>query len=76
MLNETPELLAFERRDAREVGATRSYQDALAIYAVLWERACRLNPDFPADWRDDMGPDLEIARVLNALPGGGETPQE
>lgn len=66
MLRETPELLAFERRYAREVLAARSYHDALEIFAALWERAQRLNPDFPSDWRDDIGPDLEIARVLNA----------
>lgn len=65
----SPELLErLDRRYARERLASRTYPEALAIFEALWREARQLNPGFPGDWRDDIGPDLNVARALNGLP--------
>ena len=68
MIRPSPELEELERRWARDRLAGMTYQEALAIFESLWEEARALNPDFPGDWSDDIGPDLAIARAINGLP--------
>lgn len=68
MIEPTPELDDFERRWEREWLAGMTYTEALAIFEALWVEARSLNPDFPDDWREDIAPDLAIARALNGLP--------
>lgn len=68
MIRPTSELTEFERRHARERGRESTYEQALEVFAALWAEAVALNPDFPGDWREDLGPDLAIARALNGLP--------
>jgi hypothetical protein len=69
MLRSTPELSEFERRYARRRDAHASYDEALAVFKALWAEACTLRPDFPSrDWRQDVEPDLAIARAVNGLP--------
>lgn len=67
MIRPSPRLDDFERSHAREHGA-RTYSEALAIFASLWREAVALNPGFPGDWREDLVPDLAIARAVNGLP--------
>lgn len=67
VIRSTPELQRFEREYARS-RRDMSYAEALAVFEALWEEARALNPDFPGDWRADIEPDLELARVLNGLP--------
>lgn len=68
MIRSTPELASFERRYARERGRDSPYERALEGFTALWVEAATLNPDFPGDWREDIEPDLAIARALNELP--------
>ena len=68
MIRPTPELDDLERRWTREGLAGMGYREALSIFEALWSEALALNPDFPGNWRDDLGPDLAIARALNGLP--------
>lgn len=67
MIRATPRLERFEREYARSQ-AGRTYQEAVAILEALWREARQLNPDFPGDWRDDLAPDLAVARAINGLP--------
>jgi hypothetical protein len=71
MIRRTERLVALEARWARERLGRLDYADALALYEGLWREAVALNRDFPGDWREDIAPDLEVARVLNALPTDG-----
>lgn len=64
----SPKLDEIDRRHARERLAGRSYAEALEVFAALWREAVALRPDFPGDWRDDLAPDLAIARAVNGLP--------
>lgn len=66
MIRSSERLEQFERDYARTELAQRSYAEALAIFEALWRHACELNPDFPGHWREDIDPDIELARVLNA----------
>jgi hypothetical protein len=64
----SPEIEALERRYTRDVIGAMSYREALALFTAMWVHACKLNPDFPGRWQEDIEPDLELARVLNGLP--------
>jgi len=64
----SPKLDEIDRRHARERLADRSYAQALEIFAALWREAAALRSDFSGDWRDDLAPDLAIARAVNGLP--------
>lgn len=68
MIRHTDELEAFERRYAREELARLSFGDALALFEALWAEARALGAEFPGDWREDIGPDLAVARAVNGLP--------
>lgn len=71
MIRPSPRLEEFERWYAREHVEKLTYEDALEIFAALWQHARAVNPDFPGDWREDVQVDIEVARVLNALPDEG-----
>lgn len=58
----------FEAHYQREAFAALSYDDALARFAALWAEARVLRPDLGHDWREDLEPDLALARALNGLP--------
>jgi hypothetical protein len=64
----SPEVAALEAEYIREVFGPMTFQQALAVFTDLWMQALRLNPDFPGPWEEDVAPDIELARVLNALP--------
>jgi len=68
MLRPSPDLDGIDRRHARERLGARTYAEALEVFAALWGEAVALNPDFPGDWREDLAPDLAIARAVNGLP--------
>lgn len=68
MIRRTRHLEEIERRYAREVLAGRTYLEALAVFEALWRQAVLLNPEFPPDWRQDVGSDLTVARAVNGLP--------
>lgn len=67
MIHPSRRLDELERSHAAEHGP-RSYSEALAIFAGLWREAEALNPGFRGDWRDDLAPDLAVARAVNGLP--------
>jgi hypothetical protein len=67
MLRRTDQLEQLEADFTRKHLGRMSYQEALAIFAALWAEARALNPDFPGDWRSDIGPDLAVARAVNGL---------
>lgn len=67
MIHPSDKLHDLERTHARELGA-RTYAEALAIFAALWQEAVALNSEFPGYWRDDLAPDLAVARAVNGLP--------
>lgn len=62
------EVAELERRYLRRVTGSMTHGEALAVFAALWEHACRLDPDFPRPWEEDIASDLELARVLNGRP--------
>jgi hypothetical protein len=68
MLRPSAELEAFELRYARQHLGSLTYHDALALFTALWCEARELNPAFPGEWREDIAPDLAIARAVNGLP--------
>lgn len=68
MIRSSAEWARFERDDARRRGRVTTYAEALAVFEALWDEAVALNPDFPGDWREDIRPDLAIARAINGLP--------
>ncbi len=68
MIRRTRSLENMERQYTREVLASRTYVEALAVFEALWRQARLLNPEFPGDWREDIASDLVLARVLHGLP--------
>jgi hypothetical protein len=68
MLRPGDTLDEFERWYAREHLEARSLEEAIRVFEALWRLARELNPDFPGSWQEDIAPDIELARVLNALP--------
>lgn len=68
MLRPSPKLDALDRRHAAERIGSRTYAEALEVFAALWREALAIRPDFPGDWRDDLAPDLAVARAVNGLP--------
>jgi hypothetical protein len=71
MLRRTEQLEQLEADFARERLGRTTYGQALDIFTALWVEARALNPDFPGDWRSDIGPDLAVARAVNGLPPQG-----
>jgi hypothetical protein len=69
VIRHTEKLAQFERWYSATHVASRSFDDALAIFAALWDEACQLAPQMPTDWREDIQADIELARVLNGLDG-------
>lgn len=68
MLEATRSLQDLERRWEAERYGAMDFGDALAVFAALWAEARALRPDLGADWREDMEPDLAVARAVNGLP--------
>jgi hypothetical protein len=68
MLHPSKKLADFEAAYARERLGALSFGEALRIFEGLWVQARTLNPHFPRDWRDDIAPDIEVARAVNGLP--------
>lgn len=66
MILNTEAIADFER--AQAVAEKRSYHEALAVFAALWREAAALRDDFPGDWREDIAPDIAVARALNGPP--------
>ena len=58
----------LEARDQREAYRNLTYTEALNRIASLWVEARALNPDIGQDWRDDLAPDLAVARAINGYP--------
>ncbi len=71
MIRRTSALDRLEADFARNSRAGRSYVDALAVFAAMWDHARQMRPDFPTDWREDIQADIELARVLNGLEQPG-----
>ena len=68
MIRRSQRLEEFEAQYGREAYRGVSYQQALELFEALWVEAQALNPDFAADWLDDLEPDLAVARAVNGLP--------
>lgn len=69
MIRHTEKLAQFERWYSATHLASRSFDEALVIFAALWDEARQLRPEMPTDWREDVQADIELARVLNGIPG-------
>jgi hypothetical protein len=57
----------LERRLASDPARRLTHREALEVFTALWRLALKMRPDFPEAWQNDIAPDLELARVLNAL---------
>ncbi len=70
MIQPTRRLADLEARYGREAFRHLSYADALELFATLWAEARALQGAAPAgaDWREDLEPDLAVARAVNGLP--------
>ena len=70
MLSPTSRLRQFESHYQRTAYQGMTFPEALARYRAMWHQARLLRPDLGSDWRDDLAPDLAVARALNGLPPG------
>lgn len=68
MINPSRALHEFEARYGREAYRALTYDQALAIFTALWVEARTVSPHGWSDWREDVEPDLAIARAVNGLP--------
>ncbi|HJS43581.1 MAG TPA: hypothetical protein VJ755_08925 [Gemmatimonadales bacterium] len=69
MIESTRRLAEFEARYGREAFRQWSYADALALFSALWAEARAVASAASGDdWREDLEPDLAIARAVNGLP--------
>jgi hypothetical protein len=68
MIRRPKRLEELERRYQREAFRDLTYEEALRLFTALWMEARELNPDINADWREDLEPDLAVARAVNGLP--------
>ena len=68
MISPSRRLAEFEARYLRETFRDLTYEEALDLFTALWEEARSLNPHMGEDWREDLEPDLAIARAVNGLP--------
>lgn len=68
MLEPTDRWVTFDRRWEARRYATRRFRESLARFAALWMEARLLKEDPGGDWRDDLEPDLAVARAVNGLP--------
>lgn len=68
MFERTDRLESLDRRWERQTYADMSFEDALARFEALWAEARLLGHRPLEDWREDLGPDLAIARAVNGLP--------
>jgi hypothetical protein len=68
MIVPSEKLAELEARYLRDAFSDLTYEEALERFAALWAEACALNPQMGKDWREDLEPDLAIARAVNGLP--------
>ena len=43
------------------------YEEALDVFEALWLEAISLNPRIGQLWKEDIEPDIVLARILNGL---------
>ena len=68
MIQPTRRLADLEARYGRDAFRDLSYADALELFAALWAEARALHATSGVDWREDLAPDLAVARALNGRP--------
>lgn len=68
MIVSSRSLTELEARYQREAFRHLTYEQALHGFAALWAEARVLQPGLGADWREDLVPDLAVARAVNGLP--------
>ena len=68
MIKDPAHVAELEARYAAGAHGAMSLPQALAWYAAALAEARPLRPDLGADWREDIEPDLAIARAVNGLP--------
>ncbi len=71
VIKSSERLEEFERQYIAMRTARLSYMEALALFAGSWRHALALNPRLGEDWLEDVQADIELARVLNGIPGHG-----
>lgn len=67
MIGDSRRLAQFEAELQRTAYRELTLPAAQAIFEQLLGEARRLNPEFGLDWREDLAPDLAIARAVNGL---------
>ncbi|MGH9222269.1 MAG: hypothetical protein ACRD2W_00345 [Acidimicrobiales bacterium] len=68
MIRSSKRLEELEERYQREAFRDLTFEEALRRFTALYLEARKLNPDFGADWREDLEADLAVARAVNGLP--------
>lgn len=68
MIRDPRPLRELDERFQQERLGSLSFQDALTRFEALWREARLLNPEIGKDWREDIEPDLAVARAVNGLP--------
>jgi hypothetical protein len=68
MIVPSERLAELEARYLRDAFQDLTYEEALERFAGLWAEAHALNPQMGEDWREDLEPDLAVARAVNGLP--------
>ena len=68
MLRPSKRLIDLESSHENATYGSMDYAEALSRFTAMWMEAIKLNPDRGKDWKDDLEPDLAIARILNGLP--------
>ncbi|MGH7572934.1 MAG: hypothetical protein ACREMK_13990 [Gemmatimonadota bacterium] len=68
MIRSSKRLEELEKPYQREAFRDLTFEEALRRFTALYLEARELNPDFGADWREDLEADLAVARAVNGLP--------
>ncbi len=68
MLRSSKKLEDLDAHYQREAFRDLTFAEALRRFTALYVEARELNPDFGANWREDLEADLAVARAVNGLP--------
>lgn len=71
MIRNAQRLAALEAAYEREAFADLDLGEALDRFCALWRQARAVGAELGADWREDVEPDIEVARAVNGLPPRG-----
>lgn len=67
MIKSPDKIRKMEASYAGSVYREMDYEEALDVFEALWLEAISLNPRIGQLWKEDIEPDIVLARILNGL---------